>query len=293
MFIYPGTSTIFEGTSGSTGISLAMLCRSRGYGCQIYMPDDQAFEKENIIKCFKANVHKVRPVSITNEGHFCQQAKKAAEGCDDGFFADQFENVANFIAHKTTAKEIWDETGGAIDAFVASAGTGGTISGCASFLKCKKPSIRVVLADVEGSALTSLVNNSILYNENDAEGYRVRHPFDTITEGIGMNRVTNNMRIGFGFIDKALRVSDVEALHMAHYLTQNEGLFLGSSSAVNCCAIVKAVRQGIIPEGSTVVTILCDSGFRHLSKFYNPEYIASKNINFNFQDWTSSNDFII
>jgi cysteine synthase A len=134
------------------------------------------------------------------------------------------------------------------------------------------------LADPQGSALSSRINAGTLFNVKDKEGFRSRHPFDTITEGIGLNRLTENFQIGVPFIDRAFTVSDAEAVKMSRYLLNTEGLFLGSSSAVNCACVVKARMAGLIKENDVVVTILCDSGSRHVSKFWNDTYLSRMNL---------------
>ena len=139
---------------------------------------------------------------------------------------------------------------------------------------------KVILADPQGSALVNKVNEGVLFNVKDKEGHRVKHPFDTVTEGIGLNRLTDNFRIGVPFIDRGFTVTDEEAVKMSRYLLHQEGLFLGSSSAVNCACIVKAFNAGIIKKGDCVVTILCDSGNRHVSKFWSPEYLTTLGLNF-------------
>ena len=153
--------------------------------------------------------------------------------------------------------------------FVSGSGTGGTLAGVSRFLKVKKPSVKIVLADPSGSSLRNKVNFGVCYTGEEAEGHRLKHPFDTITEGIGLNRLTANFNEAK--IDKAYLVTDEEAIEMAHFLIQREGLFLGSSSAVNACAVVKAARE--FGKGKTIVTIFCDSGLRYLSKFYKKEYL--------------------
>eukprot|EP00386_Alphamonas_edax_P004978 GDKI01015625.1.p1 GENE.GDKI01015625.1~~GDKI01015625.1.p1 ORF type:complete len:407 (-),score=93.79 GDKI01015625.1:257-1477(-) len=277
----PG-GVVFEGTSGSTGISLALACNARGYECVIYMPNDQAKEKSDMLKALGARVVFTPQVSIVNDEHYCNAARRAAADSSlngRGFFADQFENPANFMAHFTeTGEEIWRQTHGQVDAFVAAAGTGGTVAGVGACLKAHNPQVKVVLADPQGSALHGRVKTGVLYTQEDAEGCRKKIIFDTVTEGIGLNRLTKNFSLGLPHIDDSFKVSDQEALEMSEFLLKNDGLFVGSSSAVNCCAIAKAVRGGVIKKGSVVVTILCDSGMRHLSKFYSPDYLARVNL---------------
>ncbi|KAJ3090906.1 hypothetical protein HK102_002291 [Quaeritorhiza haematococci] len=311
--------TIFEGTVGSTGISLATVARARGYRCHIVMPDDQAKEKYAVLESLGATVEKVRPCSIVDPKHFVNVAKRKAREMnaaaaqdarkdvrvDDyeneesekdakrrtrkprAYFCDQFENEANWMAHfETTGPEILRQTQGRIDAFVMGCGTGGTLAGVARFLKPRVPNLRIILGDPQGSGLFHKVKHGVMYSPTEKEGTRKRHQVDTIVEGIGLNRMTKNFeklispdaswpqwRPGshVGWVDDAVKVTDQEAVEMSRYLMKEDGLFVGSSSSVNCVAAVKIAR-GLGP-GHTIVTILCDSGMRHLTKFWNTEYV--------------------
>lgn len=152
---------------------------------------------------------------------------------------------------------------------MAGAGTGGTISGVAMYLKQEMgmgKDLRVVLADPEGSGLYNKVRNGVMFSNTEREGTRRRQQVDTIVEGIGINRITENFEAGRELIDDAVKVSDLQAMKMARWLVEKDGIFIGSSSAVNCVAAVVAALA--LPEGSRVATILCDSGTRHLSKFW-------------------------
>ena len=156
-----------------------------------------------------------------------------------------------------------------IDAFVAGAGTGGTISGVAIFLKQEMglgKEVKVVLADPEGSGLYNKVKHGVMFSSTEREGTRRRQQVDTIVEGIGINRITENLEVGRDLIDDAVKVTDLQSMKMARWLIEKDGLFVGSSSAVNCVASVALAMQ--LPKDSRIVTILCDSGTRHLSKFW-------------------------
>ncbi|OIW02913.1 hypothetical protein TanjilG_15270 [Lupinus angustifolius] len=299
---------ITEGSAGSTAISIATVAPAFGCKCHVVIPDDAAIEKSQIIEALGATVERVRPVSITHKDHFVNIARRRASeanefalknrsqlngkdtkqanghesdgyrhsslfstDCQGGFFADQFENLANFRAHyEGTGPEIWEQTSGKLDAFVAAAGTGGTVAGVSRFLQEKNPNVKCFLVDPPGSGLFNKVTRGVMYTKEEAEGHRLKNPFDTITEGIGINRVTKNF--AEGKLDGAFRGTDMEAVEMARFLLKNDGLFLGSSSAMNCVGAVR-VAQSLGP-GHTIVTILCDSGMRHLSKFYNSEYLS-------------------
>lgn len=300
---------VTEGSAGSTAISLATVAPAYGCRCHVVIPDDAAIEKTQILEALGATVERVRPVSITHKDHFVNIARRRAselttlairqkeagsaeakgsiyvnghgqvkgehlpiynDDCKGGFFADQFENLANFRAHyEGTGPEIWEQTGGNLDAFVGAAGTGGTIAGVSQFLKEQNPNIKCFLIDPPGSGLFNKVTRGVMYTREEAEGRRLKNPFDTITEGIGINRLTKNFMMAK--LDGAFKGTDMEAVEMSRFLLKNDGLFVGSSSAMNCVGAVR-VAQSLGP-GHMIVTILCDNGIRHLSKFYNAHYL--------------------
>lgn len=286
---------IYEGTVGSTGISLAAICRARGYLAHIVMPDDQAKEKSDLLLRLGAEVERVRPAPIQDPNQFVNLAKKRAEQHTDdpnkkgrGIFADQFETEANWRAHfEGTGPEIFAQCGGKLDGFIAGAGTGGTISGVALYLKdpvraAENPNLKVVLADPQGSGLYNRIKYGVMYSPLEKEGTRRRHQVDTIVEGIGINRVTNNFEKGRLLIDDAIRVTDAQALAMARWLVERDGIFCGSSSAVNCVAATQlALKLG---PGHRIVTILCDSGTRHLSKFWKEAGVVGGAVDVTIED---------
>lgn len=256
------------------------------------MPSDQATEKSDLLLKLGAIVDRVPPAPIVDPMHFVNRARElAAEHTTNptrrgrGYFADQFENEANWQAHyEGTGPEILRQCGGRLDAFVAGAGTGGTISGVARYLKPKIPDVKIVLADPQGSGLFNRIKFGVMFDPKEKEGTRRRTQVDSIVEGIGMNRVTANFEAGRELIDDTIKVDDSEAIAMARWLVEKDGIFVGSSSAVNCksdlvptirryqahsvqgVATVKLARQ--MPPGSKIVTILCDSGTRHISRFW-------------------------
>jgi len=140
------------------------------------------------------------------------------------------------------------------------------------------PNTRVVLADPEGSGLYNKVNYGVMFDAKESEGTKRRHQVDTVVEGIGINRVTNNIELALPIIDDAFRITDAEAVSMSRYLVQNDGLFLGSSSACNLVACIKLTRKMGWKDGQAIVTILCDSGNRHYSKFWNDSFLRHANI---------------
>jgi cysteine synthase A len=205
------------------------------------MPSDQAIEKSNLLLKLGAIVDRVPPAPIVEKDNFVNRARALAQAqtlspsSGTGFFADQFENEANWRAHYNgTGPEIYAQCNGKLDAFVAGAGTGGTISGVALFLKPRIPHLSVVLADPQGSGLYNRVRFGVMFDLKEKEGTRRRRQVDTIVEGIGINRVTANFEAGKELIDDAVRVTDAQALAMARWLVEKDGIFVGSSSAVNC-----------------------------------------------------------
>jgi cysteine synthase A len=267
---------VVEGTSGSTGISLATLCAARGHACVVVLPDDQASEKKAILTTLGAIVHVVPNCAISNPNHYVNIARRIAETARVKYniraaFMNQFENEANFRVHyTTTGPELWKQCP-QMDAFCMSSGTGGTIAGVGSYLKEKSGNVRVVLVDPPGSVLYHKIHHGVAYAPQQRERGMKRHRYDTLAEGIGLDRMTHNFLLGVDCIDDAFCVLDQEAVDMAHWLLQTEGLWVGSSSAMN---VTGAVREAAgLPSGSTVVTVICDAGSRHVTRFWNATFI--------------------
>jgi cysteine synthase A len=218
-----------------------------------------------------AEVHTVKPAAIANPKHFVNVARKLAESTPGAVFMNQFETLANFRVHaSTTGCEVWAQTGGQLDAFVMSAGTGGTIAGVSQVLKAKSGGrVQVVLADPPGSSLLNWVRYGVCFNAQQSERKVRKNRYESVAEGIGLDRVTLNL--AQAKIDHAVAVTDQDALHVAHYLLRHEGLFVGSSSAMNVTAAVRFAAR--LPRGSRVVTVLCDSGARHGTRFWNQAFV--------------------
>lgn len=269
---------VVEGTSGSTGISLAALALSKGHGCLTILPDDQASEKRVLLEALGAVVHVVPTASIANPLHYVNVARHLTERAVklgiQAVFINQFENRSNFQTHyDTTGPEIWKQC--RPDAFVMSAGTGGTVSGVSKYLKSQS-NCRTVLVDPKGSVLYSKIEHGVAFTTQQRERELLRHRYDSIAEGIGLDRITANMSQGLPFIDSAIAVSDQEAVDMAHFILDNEGLMIGSSSAMN---VVGAIRTALkMSPQSRVCTIICDSGQRHVTRFWNREFILSRGL---------------
>lgn len=215
------------------------------------LPDDAAAEKAVTIAALGGSVQRVRPVSISHPEHFVNVARRAAAaacasaGAGAAFFADQFENEANFRAHyEGTGAEIWAQTrrlGRPVHAFVAAAGTGGTLAGVGARLRSYDPRVRLYLVDPPGSSLFNRVTRGVLYARQEAEGRRTRHQVDTVTEGIGINRLTANF-LRAPRLDGAFRGSDAEAVAMARHLRAKDGLFVGSSAAMNAVGAMRVAQ---------------------------------------------------
>lgn len=260
----PG-GTVVEGTAGNTGIGLAHICNARGYPCVIYIPDDQSPEKIDLLKTLGAEVRAVPKAPYTDGMNYQKQAGRYAATLADGVWANQFDNTANRLAHyESTGPEIWRQTQGKVDAFVASVGTGGTLGGVATFLKEHNPAVRTVLADCMGSALYSYITTGEL---TMSEG-------PSITEGIGSSRATDNLR-GTP-VDDAVQVRDQAMVTLVYRLLREEGWFFGSSTGINLCGAAKVARE--LGPGHVIVTVLCDSGARYQSRLFNRTWLAEQGL---------------
>lgn len=257
--------TVVEGTAGNTGIGLAHVCHARGYRCVIVMPDNQSPEKYGLLEALGAEVRRVKVVPYSDANHYQKVAGRLAGEIRGAIWANQFDNVANRRAHvETTGPEIWDQTGGRIDAFVAASGTGGTVAGVSEYLKSRSKGVRTVLADPPGSALYAYIREG----EVRATGG------GSITEGIGIGRVTANMQDAP--IDDAVHVEDKETVGTVYRLLREEGLFLGSTSGINVAAAIRVARD--LGPGHTIVTVLCDGGAKYVSRLFNREWLEQKGL---------------
>ncbi|WP_448573874.1 cysteine synthase A [Trichothermofontia sp.] len=259
----PG-GTVVEGTAGNTGIGLAHICNAKGYQCLIVIPDTQSQEKIDTLRTLGAAVRTVPAVPYKDPNNYVKLSGRIAAEMDNAIWANQFDNLANRQAHyETTGPEIWTQTDGKVDAWVAATGTGGTYAGVALFLKERNPRLKTVLADPLGSGLYSYAKTG-----------QITITGNSITEGIGNSRVTANME-GVP-IDDAIQVDDPECLRVIYQLLRRDGLFMGGSVGINVGAAVALAKE--MGPGHTIVTVLCDSGSRYQSRLYNREWLASKGL---------------
>ncbi|TGL36925.1 cysteine synthase A [Leptospira koniambonensis] len=257
----PG-GTVVEGTAGNTGIGLVHICNAKGYKCLIVIPDTQSKEKIDLLRTLGAEVRTVPAVPYKDPGNYVKVSARIAEETPNSIWANQFDNVANRLAHyHTTGPEIWRQTDGKVDAWLASLGTGGTFSGTAMFLKEKNPKIKTIAAEPYGSAIYNFVKKGELSSEGNS-----------FTEGIGNGRITENMKDAP--FDDAIRITDGECLEYIYTLLRKDGLFVGGSSGINVGAAVKLAKE--LGPGHTIVTILADSGARYQSRLYDQDWLKSK-----------------
>ncbi len=259
----PG-GVIVEGTAGNTGIGLALVGNAKGYRTIIVMPETQSQEKKDTLRALGAELVLVPAAAYSSPCHFVHTSRRIAEDTENAVWADQFDNTANRMAHiRTTAPEIWTQTGGRIDGFICAVGTGGTLAGVGMGLKEHDENIVIGLADPHGAALYEYYRTGELKSEGSS-----------VAEGIGQGRVTGNLE-GVP-VDTQFRISDEAGLEQVHRLLMEEGLCLGLSSGINVAGAIALAKE--MGPGKTIVTILCDPGFRYLSTLFNPEWMAAKGL---------------
>ncbi|HUG46391.1 MAG TPA: cysteine synthase A [Sphingomicrobium sp.] len=266
--LQPG-GIIVDGTAGNTGIGLAVVGNALGMRTVIVIPETQTEEKKMALRALGASLVEVPAVPYRNPNNYVKVAARMAERLAGesergAVFANQFDNVANRDAHiRTTGPEIWEQTGGTVDAFVSAVGTGGTLAGVASALRDRNPDVVIALADVPGAALF----NYYTTGELRAEG-------SSITEGIGQGRITANLE-GLT-VDESFLIPDEETVRTVYSLIEDEGLALGTSSGVNVAGAIRLAKK--LGPGKTIVTMLCDPAARYQSRLFNPQFLRSKGL---------------
>ena len=266
-WLKPG-GTIVEGTSGNTGVGLAIAAALRGYKCIFTMPDKMSQEKVRLLKAFGAEVI-ITPTAVPPDhpDHYVVMAKRIAGETPNAILADQFYNDANPEAHyATTGPELWEQTEGRITHLVSAAGTGGTITGVGRYLKARNPAVKIIAGDPQGSILAELWRSK---GKNKIEGvpYKV--------EGIGQDKLPGTLDLDL--VDDYRTVSDKDAFAMARRLTREEGLFVGGSSGLITHVALQVARE-VDDPAALVVTFLCDTGERYLSKLYNDEWMRENQL---------------
>jgi len=264
--IKPG-GTIVEGTAGNTGIGLALVGNFFGMKTVIVIPETQTDEKKATIRACGAELIEVPAVPYRDPNNYVKYSKRVAENYENPngvLWANQFDNEANKLGHyKDTGPEIFNQLDGEIDGFICSCGTGGTLTGVAQYLKEQNNNIKIGLVDPYGAALYSFYTEGTLESEGSS-----------VTEGIGQGRITKNLE-GLE-VDFPFRVADADALDAMFKMVEKEGLYLGGSAGINVAGAVELAK--IMGPGHTIVTILCDSGSRYLSKLYNRNFLVNNDL---------------
>ena len=260
--------TIVEGTAGNTGIGIALVAKSLGYESLAVMPSGQAIEKERMIEFFGGALKLVPPCPFANENHFFYTARKIAEENPSQYFwANQFDNLSNFKAHfENTGPEIAKVFGKDLDYFICAAGTGGTIGGNTSYLKSKNPKIKTLLVDPKGSGLHSYLKSGEFISEGTS-----------FTEGIGNMRLVENFKQAI--IDDSISLDDQYLYTIAKYVSDHDGIKLGTSSALNVAGAFHTALSA--KKGSNILTFLCDLAERSYSKMNNRDFLLEKGIDLN------------
>ncbi|RAH98285.1 cysteine synthase A [Acuticoccus sediminis] len=263
----PG-GVIVEGTAGNTGIGLALVGNALGFRTVIVIPETQSQEKKDAIRQAGAELIEVPAVPYKNPNNYVKlsgrlAAELAKTEPHGAIWANQFDNTANRDAHiNGTGPEIWEQTQGKVDGFICAAGSGGTLGGVSMALKARGD-VKIGIADPMGAALYHWYKDGELRSEGSS-----------ITEGIGQGRITANLE-GVE-VDMPYQITDAEALPLVYDLIREEGMVLGGSSAINIAGAIRMAKD--MGPGHTIVTVLCDYGYRYASKMFNPDFLRSKDL---------------
>ncbi|MEZ4378568.1 MAG: pyridoxal-phosphate dependent enzyme [Gemmatimonadales bacterium] len=262
----PG-GTIVEGTSGNTGVGLAIAAALKGYRCIFTMPDKMSTEKVKLLKAYGAEVV-ITPTAVPADhpDNYVMKAKQITHDTPGAILANQFYNQVNPESHYvTTGPEVWQQTGGKVTHFVAGAGTGGTVSGTGKYLKEQNPAVRIIAGDPVGSLYTGYFRTREI--GSDGAPYKV--------EGIGGDKAPTT--VWWDLIDEFRQVSDRDAMLMARRLAREEGILVGGSAGGNVHLALELAREIDDPE-ACVVTILCDTGERYLSKVFDDDWMRDNGL---------------
>jgi cysteine synthase A len=261
---------VVEATAGNTGIGLALVANARGYRTIIVIPETQSQEKKDVLRLCGAELVEVPALPFSNPNNYQHVGRRLADKLRETekngvLFADQWNNLDNRQAHYlSTGPEIWAQTEGKVDAFICSVGTGGTLAGTSMFLREKKKNIVIGCADPKGGAMYNLF----------AHGEAKMTPGDSITEGIGLGRVTP--MVGDIKVEKPYVIPDEEAVPVIFDLLEHEGLCVGGSTGINVAGAIRLAKE--LGRGHTIVTILADYGTRYQSKLFNPAFLREKKL---------------
>ncbi|MEC7838774.1 MAG: cysteine synthase family protein [Chlamydiota bacterium] len=257
----PG-GTIIENTSGNTGAAAAMIAAIKGYKCILTMPEKVSTEKKNALKAFGAEII-VCPTEAPPESpdHYVNVAKRLADETPNSFRINQYDNLKNPEAHYlSTGPEIWEQSGGKVDYFIASSSTGGTVSGVSRYLKERNPNMKTIVPDPIGSIFFDYFKTGEIPTGGNCS-YQL--------EGIGEDHLTGAM--DFSLVDEVVKVEDRDAFNTSRLLAEEEGLLVGGSCGANVWAAIELAKT--LTEPATIVTVLPDGGVKYLSKIYNDNWM--------------------
>jgi len=279
----PG-GTIVEATSGNTGVGLAIAAAVKGYKCIFVMPDKMSDEKIRTLRAFGAKVV-ITPTAVDKDDprSYYKVAERLVRETPNAILGNQYHNPANPAIHyATTGPEIWEQTGGQIDVFVAGMGTGGTITGVARYLRERKPDVKIVGVDVVGSLLFDTWRNGRVPENPILKTYKL--------EGIGEDFIPSTLDLSL--CDLVVQVSDRESFLMARRIVREEGIFVGGSCGAAVAGALKAIPQLNLTAEHTMVVLLPDSGSRYLTKFFDDNWMRENG--FLNTDWSQGTvgDFI-
>jgi len=262
----PG-GTIIENTSGNTGAAVAMIAAIRGYRAILTMPDKVSKEKQNALRAYGAEIV-VTPTSASPDSpeHYVNTAKRLAQTIPNSFRVNQYDNLKNPEAHYlTTGPEIWEQSHGKIDYFIAATSTGGTISGIGRFLKEKNPQIKIIMPDPIGSIYYPYFKTKKIPKDSNCNYF---------LEGIGEDHLVQ--ALDFSLVDDVVPVKDRDAFYVTRQLARKEGILAGGSSGANVWAAIELAKTLTTP--ATIVTIIPDGGVKYLSKIFDDEWLKSNQL---------------